>query len=64
LKRELSVLDLLKYPTISSLARYLGEGQSGAALRPDDKREQELEAGRNRLKRQLQRRRAPGDRHE
>ncbi len=61
LKRDLSVLDLLKYPTVSELARYLGEGQSGAAPQQHDQREQELQAGRDRLKQQRQRRRTIGE---
>ncbi|HEX7735073.1 MAG TPA: amino acid adenylation domain-containing protein [Ktedonobacteraceae bacterium] len=51
LKRDLTIVDLFKYPTIGSLARYIGENQSDPAPpRPGDERARKLKAGKDRLK--------------
>jgi amino acid adenylation domain-containing protein len=60
LKRELTVIELLKYPTVSALARYLGGEQAGRVVQTEQ-RGQELAAGRQRLRQQLQRKRVVGD---
>ncbi|MCI0491094.1 MAG: phosphopantetheine-binding protein, partial [Blastocatellia bacterium] len=56
LKRDLTVLDLFRYPTISALSDHLTKGEAQrSASRPEEDMTARLEAGKNRLLKQLQR---------
>jgi hypothetical protein len=54
LQRDLSMLEMFKYPTIDSLAQYLSEGknESISPSRNDDRFER-MQEGKNRLKRKI-----------
>jgi acyl carrier protein len=52
LNRDLTIVDMFKYPTISSLAKYLSQKQGDLSLsRQSDERIEKLRDGKNRLKR-------------
>jgi amino acid adenylation domain-containing protein len=52
LPMNLSLMELFKYPTISSLARYLSQGETENF---QDEKKQKIEAGRSRIKQRLER---------
>ncbi|MFQ4144472.1 non-ribosomal peptide synthetase [Chlorogloeopsis sp. ULAP02] len=52
--KELSMLDLLKYTTINSLAQYLHQSEDAAMERKIDRRPEKLTSGKAKLKQRLQ----------
>ncbi|HSS49663.1 MAG TPA: phosphopantetheine-binding protein, partial [Thermoanaerobaculia bacterium] len=57
---ELSLMDLFKYPDVSSLAQHLSRGVADASPR-EESRAEELERGKERRRQRLERRRGTGD---
>ena len=56
LKRDMTVLDLFRYPTISALSDHLTKGETqSSGSRPEEDMTARLEAGKSRLLKQLQR---------
>ncbi len=61
LERDLSILEMFKYPTISSLAGYISQGKKQSLARHrNENRTEKLKEGRQRLTRQLERKRQRG----
>jgi acyl carrier protein len=61
LRRELSMLELFKFPTIASLAQYLSNGNNGQIpLEMVDGRSDKLKEGKNRLKQRFRQREEAG----
>jgi acyl carrier protein len=58
---ELSMMDLFKYPDISSLAQHLGGTAAVRPAPPEESRASELEQGKARRRLQLEKRRGMGD---
>jgi acyl carrier protein len=59
---ELSMMDLFKYPDVSSLARHLSGGAAPAGpAPPEESRAEELEQGKARRRQRLEKRRGTGD---
>jgi amino acid adenylation domain-containing protein len=59
LQRDLSMLDMFKYPTINSLAQYLSSSQGvneQISLKKSDDRTEKLQEGKNRLKKRFRHR--------
>jgi acyl carrier protein len=60
--QELSMMDLFKYPDISSLAQHLSRGTAAAGPAPlEASRAEELEQGKARRRQRLEKRRGAGD---
>jgi amino acid adenylation domain-containing protein len=57
LQRDLSMLEMFKYPTITSLAHYLSQGEGEQrSLNKNDDRAEKLKEGKNRLKQRFRQR--------
>jgi acyl carrier protein len=54
LKRDVSLVELFKYPSISTLAGYLAQEQSATPVSEPEDMADKLKAGKNRLQQQLQ----------
>jgi len=57
LGRELSIIDLFKYPSVSSLAGYLSPPENTSSIQDQAQQAEKLERGKGRLQHQLQLRR-------
>jgi acyl carrier protein len=63
-KKDLSVMELFQYPTVSSLAEFLIRGKDGTAVLQHENRVEKMKEGKDRLKQQLKRKQSAAKRGE